>query len=221
VASLRGDIQPKPTALQQPPARGATVNDAPPRAARIALRGGVFLKSAVPLHDKGPIHEHVGAVLQSPLLPSSKSALRSDGPSGQAAALRNRVWLGSASFSLRPRELGSGLQRDRVPCSDAGPNIQIACILRHANPTRAATALSPTLARVKQSRPLRARRRKMPALWPTTSRPPPLPSGRALVRRTSGDMAGSPRTPCPLARSCGGNSISDHARRARSSAPGQ
>jgi hypothetical protein len=44
---------------------------------------------------------------------------------------------------------------------------------RHANPTRAATALSPTLARVKQPRPLRARRRKMPALRPTTPRPPP------------------------------------------------
>ena len=34
-------------------------------------------------------------------------------------------------------------------------------------------------------------------------------------------MAGSPRTPCPLARPDGGNPASDDARRARSSAPGQ
>ena len=64
-------------------------------------------------------------------------------------------------------------------------------------------------------------RRQVPTLWPTTPRPPPLPSGRALVRRASGDMAGSSRTACPLARPHGGNSVSDDARRARSGAPGQ
>ena len=100
-------------------------------------------------------------------------------------------------------------------------SFQMAAYLRHANPPGAATTLSPALARIEQPRPLRARRRKMPALWPTPSRPPPLPAGRALVRRTSGDLAGSPWTSCPLARPCGGNSVPDDARRARSGAPGQ
>ncbi len=58
-------------------------------------------------------------------------------------------------------------------------------------------------------------------MWPTTPRPPALLAGRALVRRASGDMAGSQRTACPLARPYGGTSVSDDARRARSSAPGQ
>ena len=65
----------------------------------------------------------------------------------------------------------------------------------HANPPGVATTLSAALARIEQPRPLRARRRKVPALWPTTPRPPPLPAGRALVRRASGDLAGSPWTP--------------------------
>ena len=85
----------------------------------------------------------------------------------------------------------------------------------------AATTLSLALARIEQPRPLRARRWKVPALWPPPSRPPPLPAGQALVRRTCGDLAGSPRTSCPLARPCGGNSVPDDARRARSGAPGQ
>ena len=55
-------------------------------------------------------------------------------------------------------------------------------------------------------------------MWPATPRPPPLPTGRALVRRASGDMAGSPRAACPLAQPYGGSSISDDARRARSGA---
>ena len=58
-------------------------------------------------------------------------------------------------------------------------------------------------------------------MWPATPRPPPLPTGRALVRRASGDMAGSPRTARPLARPYGGTSVSDDARRARSGAPRQ
>src|SRR5271166_3499895 len=63
---------------------------------------------------------------------------------------------------------------------------------------------------------------KVPTLWPTTTpRPPSLPTGRALVRRASGDMAGSSRTASPLARPYGGTSVSDDARRARSGAPGQ
>src|SRR5208337_3384999 len=61
----------------------------------------------------------------------------------------------------------------------------------------------------------------MPTLWPATPRPPALPTGRALVRRASGDMAGSSRTACPLARPYGDTSVSDDARRARSGAPGQ
>src|SRR5258708_23888780 len=42
-----------------------------------------------------------------------------------------------------------------------------------------------------------------------------------LVLIPSGDMAGSPRTACPLARPYGGNSVSQDARRARSGAPGK
>jgi bacterioferritin-associated ferredoxin len=38
--------------------------------------------------------------------------------------------------------------------------------------------------------------------------------------RKSSDVAGPPRAPCPMARSCGGDSVSDDARRARSGAPG-
>jgi hypothetical protein len=63
----------------------------------------------------------------------------------------------------------------------------------------ASTHSLPALARIGQPRPLRERRRKVPALWPPPSRPPPLPAGRALVRRTNGDRAGSPWMPCPLA----------------------
>ena len=48
-----------------------------------------------------------------------------------------------------------------------------------------------------------------------------LPTGRALVRRASGDVAGSPGTAGPLARPYGGTSVSDDARRARGGAPGQ
>ena len=58
----------------------------------------------------------------------------------------------------------------------------------------------------------------MPALRPTTPRPPPLLAGRALVRRAGSDMAGSPRTPCPLARPDGGNSAADDAGRALAAA---
>ena len=54
-----------------------------------------------------------------------------------------------------------------------------------------------------------------------TPRPPPLPAGRALVRRASGDMAGSPRAARPPARPYGDSSVSEDARRARSGAPGQ
>src|SRR5208283_1929771 len=93
--------------------------------------------------------------------------------------------------------------------------------LSDANPPGAATALSPALARAEQPRPLRAGWRKVPTLRPTAPRPPPLPTGRALVRRASGDLAGSPRTARPLARPRGGDSVSDDARRARGGAPGQ
>jgi hypothetical protein len=91
----------------------------------------------------------------------------------------------------------------------------------HADPPRAATALSPTLAGTQSPRPFRARRRKVPTLWSATPRPSPLPAGRALVRRPSRDMAGSPWTPRPLTRPCGGNSVSDNTRRSRSGALGR
>ena len=74
---------------------------------RGSRRAGSVSQVSCPAPRSGaPTHEHVGAVIQGPLLPSSKSALRSDGPSGPATALRNRVSLASASFSLRSRELG-------------------------------------------------------------------------------------------------------------------
>ncbi len=74
---------------------------------RGSRRAGSVSQVSCPAPRSGaPTHEHVGAVIQGPLLPSSKSALRSDGPSGPATALRNRVSLASASFSLRSRKLG-------------------------------------------------------------------------------------------------------------------
>ena len=83
------------------------------------------------------------------------------------------------------------------------------------------TTLSPRTARIEQPRPLRARRRKMPALWPAPARPPCcLPDGRwfdaqaATWRDRRGRLARWPR-------SCGGNSVPDDARRARDGAPGQ
>ena len=150
---------------------------------------------------------------------------------GIASAKARGVYKGESRKSIPWSSTSFGTMRSSVRLilrdgSALAGQAFIACLGRrgqhsHANPPGVATTLSPALARIEQPRPLRTRRRKVSALWPTQSRPPPLPAGRALVRRTSGDLAGSPWTSCPLARPCGGNSVPDNARRARSGAPGQ
>jgi DNA invertase Pin-like site-specific DNA recombinase len=127
---------------------------------------------------------------------------------------RKSISRSSTSFGTR-RSSGRPILHDGSALS--GPAF-IACLGRrrrrsHAHPRRVATALSPALARAEQPRPLRARWRKVPTLWPTTPRPPPLPAGRALVRRASDNVARSPGTAGPMARPCGGNSVSDDPRR--------
>ena len=129
---------------------------------------------------------------------------------GIAAAKARGVYRGASRKSIPRSSTSFGTRRSWVrPILRDGSALagqaSIACLGRrgrhsHANPPGAATTLSPALARIEQPRPLRARRRKVPALRPPPSHPPPLPAGRALVRRTSGDLAGSPWTSCPLAR---------------------
>jgi hypothetical protein len=53
-----------------------------------------------------------------------------------------------------------------------------------------------------------------------THKPASLYEAFPAAEARSRDVAGPPRAPCPMAQSCGGDSVSDDARRARSGAPG-